>query len=500
MILKKPLFIIITTSILSAFVSCALGKMGPAGTQTEQSFASPQDFANREIMHLYAQKRASMANLSPEDLATWSALELEDARLRIAELEGTKAARMSYDPIFLEHLQNVHVPAILQEVARRKVTPSKGAVASDDSQNKARLVELADALRNALKSSKDAYLLRSLFELLAFSRSETLGDGRIGTWNPASVETIQDSAVHGLLWVLDQIAQRKATDIVTYEDLMQWHRALLGAAGHSMSSGGMVNDIHFLNKEGQWEHAALYVRRWLDAVNASSGSLEDAAKLYEEFLHLHPFGDSNGRIAEVGKVLITSKSGLLPIVTREKTAAENYLFQKLYGTGRSLKEVIAQAEETLDILAAVRAVTKDQPLTGVDLVGSNILFSTSRSVFVMNRTYYVKPDETGLPPIRGAPVVLDETKARASYVMRVTWDQFKSFSDIKPAHLVRAKRLGRLKLEYPIFAISKTRIPKGAGLTLQFLYTHPEAGDIVFNNHGNNYDVPDPRNLALQAP
>jgi hypothetical protein len=494
--------IALVSLIVSLFASCGPQALQRHATISDKSFSSPQDFAHQEILEIYAKKRRELVRLPDQERLLGASAELHDASLRIKSLEAARNAGMTFDASFLEHLRSVHVPALEATLTQKGLTADEAELQPDHHRAQGQLDDLTKKLEAAIKAAekktKDSKILRSLFELLAFSRSETLGDGRIGDWNPASSDQIQGSAIRGLLWVLETIDQRPSEQSITYEDLMAWHRALLGSAGHSFSFGGRVNDIYFANEQGQKEHVSLFVRRWLDKVNTSSGGILESINLYGEFLHMHPFGDSNGRMAEVGKVLLTSKVGLLPLITREKTSVENYLFQPLYGNGDLAQEAIAQANETLAVHQAIRDILGGQPLTGVELIGSNVVFSSATTIFVLNRTYFVDPSLTGLPPVRGAAVVLDTQEARDSYRLRMTFNNFATVQDIAPSVLVPTARLGRLKLGYPIFAVKKKDLPQGVPMTFQFLYKHPQSGDVIFHNNGQNYELPKPERLAIQ--
>lgn len=420
-----------------------------------------------------------------------------DAKERIQTMDKIKSLGQSVTESVRTYLKDTHLPALEAVYSQWQLTPNKGAYDKANEAARARLKVAEAELKAAYAEAKiHGPALKRMLQFLALARSETLADGTIGDWNPDSPEAIQQSALAGLRRVLEAMEQPDVeSKPMTVDSLLRFQAILLGRAAHFYSQPGRINDIVFQQSDGQKVHVKKYLEAWERTVAERPAGLEAANEAYGTFLHLHPFGDANGRVAELARQFILSKADLPPLITREKTAVENYKYQGLFGGGIVADAHTGLATETTAFIKGLsKVIGENGRITGVDLAGGNVVAEVERagktSLVVVNRTYSLT-EGTSLPPVTGSPVAVGKAPSEVS--MRLTTDSWKTSTDLAPKEVVKTTREGPVNLS---FAIYEVEVPSSAGghkAQFAFYYDHPNGSRVWFNNNNRNF-------LALTAP
>lgn len=446
-----------------------------------------------------------------------------ETKKRLEVLEKVRFEGMNYNHTFYLYLRDKLQPGLSDLYSHYGLKPDETPFQKQIEQDRRQTLQVEKELREEYqKLVKTHPLIKRIMQYMGFARSETLGVGVIGKLNPDGssserntecTKRIQDSALWGLDQVLDHLGSLQTIPAITLEDLSQYHGKLLGLAQHEYSTPGKVNDIFFKNGRGEKISIQEYLQVWEKEINENDPSLANAIRAYDGILHLHPYGDSNGRIAELVRQIILEKAQLPPLLTREKTAYENYLAQQYFGQGNFYKDALALARETLDYLRHWSQILNPDPnesqveiqIQDVKLTGGHVVVAVREKgthgnhekIIVTNRTYRI-PENVPLPPILGATVISIAPIEAAQ--MRITTNQWKTHRTVSPKTWVPTHREGKAELYYPFYELNIENVDengnihvnnKGEELPVEFVffYKHKNGQDIWFNNKTKNFST-----------
>jgi hypothetical protein len=457
-----------------------------------------ENFVQEEIIRLYRQRISVLERLSSLSQANrQDILELRlDLQVRRDELFRQRSMGMGYNENFLRFVTDEAILRTQVLLAKWKLDSAiqedfaaKHVAALD------RKVSLAEfRLRHTYSKIVTIHpRLYEILSLMAFSRSETLSDGTIGEWNPADPRSIQSSSSEGLKKVLlsfmETVRLRTKLDV---DQLVKYHLQLLGAAGHFYSRGGQINDIVFVGENGQQTTARDVLAEWEKSIQNSRPDLRIAQQSYDTLIHVHGFGDANGRIAEIAKQHVLAIAYLPPLLTREKTAVENYQYQKRFGTGFFQEGLYRQTLETQGFIEEIsRLIPASETIGEVQLAGSSVVIATLKddkpaNLHVITRMYEHR--EGQLPPIKGVPVISDAKLGDLQ--LRLTTNNWENYQDLAPTKLITTERQGRTKLAYGVFSLPMSGSSFSTiALSFAFHYRQSNGLEVWFNNRQANYNV-----------
>lgn len=412
-----------------------------------------------------------------------------DSKMRVAHIDQLDTIDVGYSPQLRQILRDVYIPALDRIFNSKGVRPSQSAHDAFVNGQKAKLAVYEAAIKVKYQKIKAKHPgIRRALQLLALSRSETMADGTIGDINPASRKAIQESSTRGLyqsLMKVDDLLDKP----VNMETITKLQAPLVGEAAHVNSQPGRVNDITFTNKKtGVKTHVKTYLSEVIKKINSKKPDLTHALASYGDFLHLHPMGDANGRTAEIIKLMLLEQADLPPTITREKTAMENFFYQKKFGAGYDVPdEAIAQLKETEQILDSLAAQLEGKNIVKVELMGANVVIQASegarQDMILLTRAYEI-PVDIELPPVKGAPVLGGSTTTNDLF-MKTSHNGWKSA--VKPSARVEATRMAGPRVNYPMYVLKDVK--PNQDLEFLYYYTHENGQTIWFKNGDVNYAI-----------
>ncbi len=430
---------------------------------------------------------------SPQDRESFTVF-YYDTVDRWKTILATQKMGAAYNHPFLEKLNQSYLPQLDSLKKKWSFEPDHAVYQSViDSLREQVQAEESMIKKDVLSLFERHPRLKEVLQYLALARSETITAGSIGDHDPASKFDIQSSAIAGVKRVIHLMNtidwKAHPIDIGT---LLEFHKHLLGKAAHVNSQPGKINDIHFKNEKGEPVHVYHFLKAWEQRVAGSTGAI-DAMHRYSEFLHYHPLGDSNGRIAEVAKQLLLLRSDLPPLLTREKVSLENYFFQQKFGNTEYslLLDAHDQLLETAAYLDHWRKVLEGHwRIFNIDLIGGNIAVQVASNqqtkLILANRGYLIKP-KTELPPIKGSPVTVgfNHVDLKIKYSMN-NWESQK---DQAPDMVFVPHRIGRSKVGYYLYEASIPREYSSSQVSFAFHYKHPDSSkpEVWFKDGKWNY-------------
>jgi hypothetical protein len=423
---------------------------------------------------------------------------------RLENLEMVRDQGFSWKGGLHEYLSKEWMPELDAFLKEKNITPSKDAWNKFRKKEAESLKSEADLLAKSAKdlNSPQGQKIKRILQLLSFVRSESIADGTIGDWNPASAEEIQASSVRGLVNVLNSIESKEfSSQKITLEKIQEFQGNLLGKAQHHFSQAGRINEIVFTNKDGKKTHVRELLTSLIEELNSDISSQSNdqkllrALSLYGRFLHYHPFGDANGRTAEMLLQIALEQAQLLPLLTREKTAYENYAYQRMFGDNDpSLTGALSISKESTEVAKALLNFYKQKcEIQRLGISGANVVtFCKNKEdlyAHVWARVYVARKGKP-LPPVKGAPVIAD---AKAEDLnLRYSSDIWKTSSDAKPALVIPLKRLGLSDVSFVGFELKIPSPQHGISFAYWFenVQVAGESKTVWFNNNQNNYNTP----------
>ena len=421
--------------------------------------------------------------------ASYLYFELKD---REAKLRDLQFRGMGHNSGILDYVAQDALPRLNRLFERWNRTPDRAHYDRELDKQRYYISETEARIRNLWTEMQrgNPGILR-VMQLMAFSRSETIGDGTIGDWNPNSPGNIQSTAIKGLIKVLNQI-QNKGDRGISVSQLQEFQGTLIGAAEHHFSRGGLINGIVFRQGDGNTKHVREYLAEFEREINAMPPGLIASFEGYTRFIHLHPFGDVNGRIAEVIKQDILGRAGLPPTITREKISSENYLYQNIFGRGNYFGEVNDMARETEAFLNVWKQILgTDGKIIDVWLSGPHVvttMIKNGRRMTVINNRTYSLAEGVELPPIKNSPVLIGRDAQDLS--LRFTTDNWVNQNEVKPTHTVKTGRFGEVQLSYPFFVLDTPEISEqGTKMEFAFNYQTPKGETVWFKNRDQNFSA-----------
>lgn len=448
------------------------------------------DYATDQYIKLLNENLRVLNNAGPQNGKAAELLHIEffETQERLKNIAQLESLGQSYGGTIRAFLRDKYLPALNAVYQKWNIKPDAkpydAAKIKAANELKVAEAELAATFRDMQRRSP---LTRRLLQYLSLSRSETIATGIIGDWNPDAPGAIQSSALSGVRYVLNEMERPEVRGRnLTVDTLLQWQGAMLGKAAHFFSQPGRINDIVFQQADGRRVHVRDHLATWQRELAARPANLVAANEAYWMFLHLHPFGDANGRIAELARHYILAKADLPPVLTREKVAIENYKFQAIFGRGNVDVEHTQLARETRDFMLALDKTIGAGKIVGLDLAGGSVVVQVERGgetrALVISRVHTLDTGKA-LPPVTGTPVVVGKA---SDLSLRVTNDSWKTQVDVKPAAVVETRRLSETKLSYAIYEVAAPNNPAGNRTSFAYFYDHPN-GRVWFNNDGANY-------------
>jgi hypothetical protein len=302
---------------------------------------------------------------------------------------------------------------------------------------------------------------------------------------------IQATATAGLLQAIENLesfaASGQGPDLAFFR---RQQAIMLGAAEHFYSRAGEIVPIVLAREDGAQVPLVTHVESWVRSLEEEPASAADSVAAYARVLHLHPFGDSNGRIAEVAKQVLLRRLGLPALLTPEKTSIETYRDSVGWGQTDFTEGALSQVRDTLEFLRPFEKLARGGWEIGeVSLSGSSVVAmlrraSGGRAVLVIARALETTLGGA-LPPAPGAIVLAGERASALRLHLGVGgWSD--SPDDLPPADVVPAPRVGDLQVAYP-FYFRELGAGEAARLVFAFHYTHAEGHEVWFNNGGRDY-------------
>ncbi len=453
-----------------------------------------QNFALHELRRVLEAQIQEIRTLPPADAQRSLSILYFDLVTRRTQLEIQKSFGLNYSLPFLQDLNSSILPAVQKVAETRGLVPQRHFYETARAAEELQVIQLTSRLERLWKSETllGQPLARKVLSYLALGRSGTLSSGSIGDTNPSSRENIQDSSLEGLNRILENI-KRDPEMRPTLNNLKAAHAQMLGAAQHFFSQPGQFNDIRFTQSFGGTTPIHHYLHLWEQALVLAEPSLRNAIAAYDGFLHLHPFGDVNGRIAELSRQMILRELGLPPLLTPEKTAVENYFYQHLFGSGPFSTQASFLLNETLRVLEFLRdEIAGNFKIADVLLSGSHVILDLDthfgqRRVAVLTKSFDV-PEKGAVPPELGSSVIVGGVESALH--LRYTLDQWKSQSDMTTKKSISTSRMGRPQTRYSLFLLPDV-IKHGAGYPMSFVFFHHNKGNEIswLNNGGSNYSA-----------